>query len=293
VRAKTLVLYFILSLFNSGSAFGQSQFGPAFSKARNGKPFEDGFRNIDLARVDLDQEVSTLLGVINGNNPDLARRAAGVALAVLILRPDQTTKIAARRLVPALITHYGDPDPDQPANSAPTDSWKQVVMYILINSDAIPPESIISKMLDDLDRTGDLYDLTAKVAAIELAHLKPLPERVVNRLLSKMDESSGSAVNIIEALGASRVDNPRVIAKIEQDLGIQRLSLPLLSDTATEENEMSKVRQAAANALGQIGLPAAAALPSLQKLAATNNPEVSEETRQAARKAIRLISEPR
>lgn len=273
----------------SGAAIGASQFGPAFNLAKAGKPIEECFQHIDLTKIDLAEETPTLLDVLNGSDAKLARRAAGAAMAVLMLKQDPKTKRDARALAPALITHYDDPDPDQPSTvEALTDSWKQIVMYFITSSDAAPPPWLIDRMRADLTRKGDAFSATAQVAAITLSHLRPLPQGVLDALLTKMDESARSRLEMIEALGDNRVDDPRAIRSI---------SLALTSQAEEDEHSglrnTNVLRRSAARALGQIGPAARDSLSALRWLAASKDPTMEESTREAARQAIRLIEEPR
>jgi hypothetical protein len=287
------IILFVMWL---GTVLAASQFGPAFEQAKAGRPIEECFAHIDLAKIDLAEETPAILDVLRGNNLLLARRAAGAALAVLLLRPDAKTKNDARALVPALITHYDDPDPDQPSTvDAPTDSWKQAIMYFLINSDAVPPTELINKMQTDLNRTGDAYSLTAKVAAAALSHLRPLPQGVLDALLAKMYQSPRARIEVIEVLGANHVNDPRVIRNIALALeghadGNPLPGEPLASDTGTQQNT-NELRRVAARALGQIGPSAKDALPPLRRIAGSTDPAIEEDTREAARQAIRLIDD--
>jgi len=216
---------------------------------------------------------------------------AGVVSAVLMFRQDAKTKSNARALAPALIAHYDDPDPDQsPLVQAPTDSWKQSIMGFLWASDAVPPPALVDKMLADLNRTGDAYGATAGSAAFALAHLRPLPQTVLDALLARMEQSWRARVQVIEAFGASRVSDPQVIQRISGALEAQ-VEGDIPFDEASVHRINNEVRREAATALGKIGPASKDALPALRRIAGSTDATVGEEIREAARQAIRLIGE--
>jgi hypothetical protein len=271
------------------AAGAASQFGPCFEQAKAGRPFADCVQGIDLSKVDLAEETPALLQALNGGDAVLARRAAAVPLGVLMMRSDAKTKRDARALVPAISAHYDDPDPDQPPDYSgpPTDAWRRAVMYVVVDSDAFPPPALLGRIVADLNRKGDANGSTAKLAAGVLLHLRPLPQGLIDTVLAKMDESDQSRVDLIEVLGRDRVDDPRVIEKIESALEVQ--PPPPAGLAPNEASGADTLRRAAAQALGQIGPPAASALPALRLLAGSADPGIEEATREAARQAIRLI----
>jgi len=291
---RAIGLSLILLSGGSGAAFAASQFGPIFAEAKAGKPIDDAMLRIDFAKVDLAEETPVLLDVLNGTDPKLARRAAAAVDAVLVFRQDVKTKIDALALAPSLIAHYDDPDAEQPGTVVePTDFWRQRIMNFLLLSDAVPPPALIEKMLADLDRKGDAFGATAGMAAMALSHLRPLPQRVLDELLAKMDESPRSRVQVIEALGASRVDSPEVIRRISLALLSQVGADPVLAnsplaETSAQQNT-NEVRRVAARALGLIGPAAKDALTSLRTLVDSADSAIDRDTREAARQAIKLI----
>jgi hypothetical protein len=282
-----------------GTVGAASQLGPAFEQAKAGKPFEECFRSIDFSKLDLAEETPIVLKLLNGSDPLLARRAAAAVNVVLFLRLDAKTKSDARALVPAISAHYDDPDPEQlPGFDAPTDVWRQAVMRVVAASDAVPPPALLAKMQADLDRKGDLYGSTALVAASALLHLRARPQGLIDTLLAKMDESPQSRIDLIREFGVSHIDDPRVIKKIAAALD-SAVPLPanfspdLAPDQASALRDTNELHRLAASALGQIGRPAASALPALRGIAGSTDPTVDEETRREARQAIGLIDAPR
>lgn len=294
---RRLCLRFTLFAVWLGTSVAASQFGAAFEQAKAGRPVEECFRNIDFAKVDLAEETPVLLDVLNGNSPSLARRAAGAVVAVLLFRQDARTKHDAGALAAALISHYDDADPDQsPLVVSPTDSWRQIIMYFLINSDVLPPSALVDRMLADLHRRGDAFGGTAQTAALALSHLRPLPKKVLDALLETMDESPRSRIEVIVALGANHVDDPQVIRKIALALDTQvttQYQIELPSDETIAARNTNELHRIAASALGQIGPAAKATVPALRRIVESPDPAIEEETRGEARQAIGLINKTR
>lgn len=289
----------LITLTWLATAEAASKLGTAFEQFKAGRSEMECFGQIDLPGVDLAEENPVLLDILRGGDPRSARKAASIILAVLMMRAgDGKAKNDAGALLPALIAHYYDPDPEQPPTvTAPTDSWRHAIMYVLIQSNAVPPPELLDAIRADLNRRGDAFHLTGTLAATTLTHLRPIPKGAVEAILARMDESEQSRIEMISVLGANRVDDPRVIQRIAIALESHSVGEALPAgapvDGAGGVRNTNALHLAAAQALGQIGAPAKVALPALRALATAADPSVDEGARQAARQAIRLIGSER
>jgi hypothetical protein len=271
-------------------ASAASQFLPIFEQAQAGKPIDAMVARIDVGSVNLAEETPAITQVLTGNDPELARRAMGLVLVVLSMRQvDDKVRIDARALLPLILGRYDEPEPSN--IQVPIDSWRQIIMYMLLNSNTPPSSELVDKMKADLTRQGG--GSTSRLAAIVLSHFRPIPSGVVELLLSKMAESEQSKLEMIEVLGANHVEDPRVVRGIALTLSTSAapdVGLPGIAvDRVSAARNTNVLHRAAAQALGQIGAGAKESIPALKSVLDNQDPSVEEVTRQVILRAIASI----
>ena len=289
MRLPRISAAFFVSLLTSNAA-EPSQIRHVLDEMRAGKHVDEALGSIDLTTFDIANETSAIMSAVTGSDQDFGRRAVGIAIAAIAVRPmDTKLKRDARSILPSLVSRYDEPDP--PEIRVPSDSWRQTIMYLLIHSDAVVSPELVAKIKADLDSKDEKDGSTRRLAGVTLTLLRPIPDGVIESMLARMESSDRAKVEVITIFGESKVDDQRVVQAVTIALESHALGdpepegVPVTQNTTLHPN--NRICVAAAQALGNIGASAKDALPALRSIAAGTDRAVEESTRQAARRAFR------